>query len=76
MLFSYCQVELVIEGGSHDRLVSAEGDVGSEIATGSGEVMSVGEEQLQEDGLSEISETGWETDLEIEGQLIASQLQC
>ena len=38
--------------------------------------MSVGEEQLQEDGLSEISETGWETDLEIEGQLIASQLQC
>ena len=51
-----------------------ESDVRSEIATGSGETMSVGEEQLQEDGLSDISETGWETDLEIEGHLVNAQL--
>lgn len=47
---------------------AGEGDLGSEFATGSGEALSIGEDQqLEEDGLSDVSETGWETDLEIEG---------
>ena len=41
-----------------------EGDVGSENATGVG--TTTGEEQLLEQ-LSDLSDTGWDTDLEIEG---------
>ena len=41
-----------------------EGDVGSENATGVG--TATGEEQMLEQ-LSDVSDTGWDTDLEIEG---------
>ena len=37
--------------------------MGSEIATGTGEGMSRSED-LQEDAMSKISDTGWDTDLE------------
>ena len=65
-----------VQAGSRDasRPSSAGGgggttDVGSEIATGTGEGLSEDEDLLQGEGLSDISETGWDTDLDIEGQL-------
>ena len=66
-----------MQAGSRDasRPSSAAGggggttDVGSEIATGTGEGMSRSEyEDLQEDAMSEISDTGWDTDLDIQGK--------
>lgn len=65
-----------MQAGSRDasRPSSADGegggggttDVGSGIATGTGEGLSEYED-LQEDAMSEISETGWDTDLDIQG---------
>ena len=66
------QIEVQAASRDASRPTSAGGagdsDVGSEGATGSGEGMSEEVDQLQEDGLSDISETGWETDLDIEGK--------
>ena len=63
------QIEVQAASRDASRPTSAGGagdsDVGSEGATGSGEGMS---EEPQEDELSDISETGWETDLDIEGK--------
>ena len=55
------------EGGASEApssLVGSQGEVGSEDATGVATLE--GDEQLT-DQLSDMSDTGWDTDLEIEG---------
>ncbi len=72
------QTSLVINENEGED-IPVDSDVGSQLATGSMSALTAeqNEEDLEEDGdrLSPVSDTGWETDLEIEGKQDSMKLE-